>query len=75
MTRDYPTLAPAQIKQLRKTLGRSQEEMASLFELHFQTWHRWETGKTHPSRRDSGKLVRLYTQYVVAGVKNEEVVQ
>jgi DNA-binding XRE family transcriptional regulator len=53
----------AQIKQIRKTLGRTQEQMGLVIGIHSTTWHRWETGKTKPSKRDMATLEKLYTRY------------
>lgn len=67
-------MTPAKIKQIRKTLNRTQEEMAKIIEVHPQTWHRWETGKSIPSTRDLRTLERWFDRYCQP-TKDMEVVR
>lgn len=41
---------PAQIKEVRRQLGLSQEELAHALGVSFATVNRWENGKTAPSK-------------------------
>ncbi|MFH0781690.1 MAG: helix-turn-helix domain-containing protein [Pseudomonadota bacterium] len=41
---------PEQIKEIRRQLGLSQEELAHALGVSFATVNRWENGKTMPSK-------------------------
>jgi len=41
---------PAMVKEVRKQLGLSQEELAHELGVSFSTINRWENGKTVPSK-------------------------
>lgn len=43
-------LAPAELKQLRESLGATQKELSELLQLGEKTWTRWESGRERPSR-------------------------
>lgn len=66
-------MTPEQIKQIRKALNRSQEEMARIIQVHPQTWHRWEAGKSTPSARDR-KTLELWHKRYCQPTKDMEVV-
>jgi transcriptional regulator with XRE-family HTH domain len=53
-------LLPEQMKELRESLGFSQNQMSALLQLGGKTWHRWETGKERPSRSLNILLHALY---------------
>jgi putative zinc finger/helix-turn-helix YgiT family protein len=43
-------LLPTEIKDLRKSLGLTQEEICNLLQIGAKSYSRWETGKDRPSR-------------------------
>lgn len=43
-------LSPKDLLELRRHLGLTQRDMASLLQLGEKTWTRWETGRERPSR-------------------------
>jgi len=45
-----PENLPAQLKEVRRQLGVSQEELAHALGVSFATVNRWENGKTAPSK-------------------------
>lgn len=45
-----PENFPKVVKELRKQLGLSQEELAHALGVSFATVNRWENGKTTPSK-------------------------
>jgi DNA-binding transcriptional regulator YiaG len=45
-----PENFPAQVKEVRRQLGLSQEELAHALGVSFATVNRWENGKTTPSK-------------------------
>ena len=45
-----PENFPAQVKEVRRQLGLSQEELAHALGVNFATVNRWENGKTVPSK-------------------------
>lgn len=53
-------LSPEQMKELRESLGLSQNQMSALLQLGGKTWHRWESGKERPSRSLNILLHALY---------------
>jgi len=46
----HPAKFPAIVKDIRKQLGLSQEELAHALGVSFSTINRWENGKTVPSK-------------------------
>lgn len=53
-------LGPQQLKQLRQTIGLTQQDMAKLLQLGQRSWTRWETGRERPSRSMNVLLCALY---------------
>ncbi len=49
MNRD-PENFPERVKDIRRQLGLSQEELAHALGVSFATVNRWENGKTSPSK-------------------------
>ncbi|CAG0936824.1 DNA-binding transcriptional regulator [Geobacter sp.] len=45
-----PENFPEQVKEVRRQLGLSQEELAHALGVSFATVNRWENGKTMPSK-------------------------
>ena len=45
-----PENFPEQVKEVRRQLGLSQEELAHALGVSFATVNRWENGKTAPSK-------------------------
>ncbi len=45
-----PENFPKQVKEVRRQLGLSQEELAHALGVSFATVNRWENGKTVPSK-------------------------
>jgi len=45
-----PENFPVQVKEVRRQLGLSQEELAHALGVSFATVNRWENGKTRPSK-------------------------
>jgi DNA-binding transcriptional regulator YiaG len=45
-----PESFPEQVKEVRRQLGLSQEELAHALGVSFATVNRWENGKTAPSK-------------------------
>ncbi len=45
-----PENFPEQVKEVRRQLGLSQEELAQALGVSFATVNRWENGKTRPSK-------------------------
>lgn len=43
-------LSPAELKELRESLGATQKELSELLQLGEKTWTRWESGRERPSR-------------------------
>ncbi|PIE68855.1 MAG: transcriptional regulator [Deltaproteobacteria bacterium] len=54
-----------QVKEIRKALNLSQEELAHALGVSFATVNRWENGKTNPS-----KLARRQFEQFCEGKKN-----
>ncbi|MPZ43432.1 MAG: helix-turn-helix domain-containing protein [Betaproteobacteria bacterium] len=52
-------MMPAEIRNLRKALGLTQQSLAALLGVSFATLNRWENGQVHPSRLALGKLQAL----------------
>lgn len=50
---------PDEIRQLREDRGLSQQDFATKLGVSVQTVHRWETGKSRPSRLALAKLREL----------------
>ena len=46
----HPDNFPETVKEVRRRLGLSQEELAKALGVSFATVNRWENGKTVPSR-------------------------
>ena len=53
-------MTPAEIRNLRKMLGRTQRGMADIIETTNVTWGRWERGETIPLPVFEEKLQKLY---------------
>lgn len=56
------------IKQIRETLGRTQEGMAAIVEVSQVTWSRWERGESAPLPVFTKKLEKLKR---IIGVQKE----
>ena len=63
------SITAEEIRQLRETLGRTQEGMAAIVETSQVTWSRWERGESSPLPVFAKKLEKL--RRIVAGRKNE----
>ncbi len=50
---------PKQVKEVRRQLGLSQEELAHALGVSFATVNRWENGKTTPSKL----AIKQYTAF------------
>ena len=59
-----------EIKQIRETLGRTQEGMAAIVEVSQVTWSRWERGESSPLPVFIKKLEKL--KRIVSGRKEAE---
>ncbi|WP_275096996.1 helix-turn-helix domain-containing protein [Sedimenticola hydrogenitrophicus] len=46
----HPENFPMRVKEVRRQLGLSQEELAHALGVSFATVNRWENGKTAPSK-------------------------
>ncbi len=53
-------MKPAQIRELRDTLGFTQKAMSDLLQLGEKSWTRWESGRERPSRSMNILLSALY---------------
>lgn len=54
-----PENFPEQVKEVRRQLGLSQEEMAHALGVSFATVNRWENGKTVPSKLAQNQFARF----------------
>lgn len=50
------------LKRARKTLQRSQQDVADDLHIRVETYCRWETGAQTPSDRNKRRLVRYFKQ-------------
>lgn len=57
------------VKELRKKLIITQEELAELLGVSFASINRWETGRFEPTMKIKRKLVPLFKEY---GIEVEE---
>lgn len=55
-------LAPHEIRNLRRTLGMTQEQFGELFDCTAPTVYRWENGIYEPDTPDAAALVRLWNE-------------
>jgi len=62
-------ITPKEIKALRKRLKLSQEALAHLIGVTFQTVNRWETGAFKPSRLALEKIKNLQKSIKQGGEK------
>ena len=53
-------LSPRQLRELRDTIGLTQQGMAGLLQLGRKSWTRWESGRERPSRSMNVLLCALY---------------
>jgi len=51
------------VKELRKKMLVSQQELAQILEVSFATVNRWEKGRTVPSIKAKRKLIPLFEKY------------
>ncbi|MFH5881787.1 helix-turn-helix domain-containing protein [Liberiplasma polymorphum] len=51
------------VKELRKKMLVSQQELAKILDVSFATVNRWETGRTEPSIKAKRKLIPLFEKY------------
>ena len=56
-------MTPEEIKEIRTSLGISQEKFASLLGSTVTTINRWENGKTVPSRLYIKELTEIRSNY------------
>ncbi len=56
---------PDLVKEIRRQLGLSQEELAHALGVSFATVNRWENGKTNPSKLARNQF-RLFCEQKVA---------
>lgn len=63
-------LAPHEIRNLRRTLGMTQERFGQLFDRDASTIFRWENGVYDPDPASAAALVRLWND--VQQRKNED---
>ncbi len=56
---------PELVKEIRRQLGLSQEELAHALGVSFATVNRWENGKTNPSKLARNQF-RLFCEQKVA---------
>lgn len=63
------SITAEEIRQLRETLGRTQEGMAAIVETSQVTWSRWERGESSPLPVFAKKLEKL--RKIVAGRTEE----
>jgi len=47
------------LKSIRKSLGKSQVDMALMFKVSLTTWQMWEKGVTTPNEENMAKLNEL----------------
>ena len=62
-------MTPEKIKQLRQSIPKTQEGLATLLGVCVTTISRWEQGRTKPQKRDIQSLEVLARR---AGIKTEE---
>lgn len=55
---------PKQIRDIRDSLGLSQEELAARLNVSFATINRWENGKSKPQKAQQEAINELYSQVV-----------
>lgn len=61
-----PENFPAQVKEVRRQLGLSQEELAHALGVSFATVNRWENGKTVPSKL----AIRQFTAFCTTNTRS-----
>jgi putative transcriptional regulator len=54
---------PEQIKEIRKRLNLSQEELAKKLGVSFSSVNRWENGQTKPSKLARHQLELLFLEF------------
>ncbi len=59
---------PALVKEIRRQLGLSQEELAHALGVSFATVNRWENGKTNPSKLARNQFRSFCEQKVAQGL-------
>lgn len=62
---------PERVKDVRRQLGLSQEELAHALGVSFATVNRWENGKTVPSKLAQRQFEQFCTQKKAQGVLAE----
>jgi DNA-binding transcriptional regulator YiaG len=62
-----PENFPKTIKEVRRQLGLSQEELAQALGVSFATVNRWENGRTTPSKLAQRQFERFCAQKKVQG--------
>lgn len=67
-----PENVPDQVKDIRRQLGLSQEDLAHALGVSFATVNRWENGKTAPSKLARRQIERFCTDRGVALLNSKE---
>lgn len=62
-----PENFPATVKEVRRELALSQEELAHALGVSFATVNRWENGKTVPSKLAQRQFEQFYNDHVKKG--------
>ena len=57
-------MTPEQIKFIRTTLGRTQQDMARIAGVSLSVWKTWESGVGTPKRENMTKLLKLHHHVV-----------
>lgn len=67
---DTSTKISTLVKEIRKQLELSQEDLARELGVSFATINRWENGKTAPSRLAKAQLMSLCKEKTAKGLLN-----
>jgi len=57
-------MTPEQIKFIRTTLGRTQQDMAKILGVSVSVWQLWESGAGGPKPENMTKLLKLHHHVV-----------
>ena len=57
-------MTPEQIKFIRTTLGRTQQDMAKILGVSVSVWQLWESGAGGPKPENMKKLLKLHHHVV-----------
>ena len=63
---------PECVKEVRRKLGLSQEDLAHALGVSFATVNRWENGKTMPSKMAKTVWKQFYQRKIDEGELNDE---